>query len=97
MKRQRDEIEIEFRAMKEKKDRLENEKKKILKTIKIGNDYVDLFSKNVEIFNVAAVDTKLKAELLQDKLVLIWCAISLLPQVPAPQWLETLNTWIDMI
>ena len=53
MRMRRDQVEIEFKVLKDKKDRLENEKKKILKSIKIGNDYLELFNNSVEIFDMA--------------------------------------------
>jgi uncharacterized protein (DUF4415 family) len=50
LRAERDELESELKALREKKERLEPEKKKILKSIKIGNDYLELFGNNTESF-----------------------------------------------
>lgn len=48
---EREEIEIELKLIKEKKDQLESEKKKILKSIKIANDYLEIFDNSPTTFD----------------------------------------------
>lgn len=48
---EREEIEIELKLIKEKKDQLESEKKKILKSIKIANDYLEIFDNSLATFD----------------------------------------------
>jgi hypothetical protein len=35
--------------------------------------------------------------MLQDKLTLLWCAISFLAKVPTEQWTERINSWISLL
>lgn len=43
LKVSREELEIDLKMLRQQKDNLEPEKKRILKGIKIGNDYLELF------------------------------------------------------
>lgn len=51
LKLQKEELELDFKISKEKKENLELEKKKMLKGIKIGNDYLELFNNTTDKFD----------------------------------------------
>lgn len=87
----KEEIEIDLKLLRDKKEKLEPEKKKILKGIKIGNDYFDLFSKSFHYFDHSLEKITTSRLHLQDNLILIWAAVSFLPKVPAQDWLSQIN------
>lgn len=51
MKVHREELQIDLKVIKERKDRLDPQKKRILKTIKIATDYLDIFNDSSEQFD----------------------------------------------
>jgi chromosome segregation ATPase len=61
---QREEIETELKAARERKERLEAEKKKLLKSVKIGNDYLEVFAHSPLQFELQLERTAADAALL---------------------------------
>lgn len=79
---ERDEKEIDLKILREKKDKLQPEKKKILKNIKIAEDYLELFNNSYEYFDKSIGEISQKSLLLQDKLIFLWSAIFYLNKTP---------------
>jgi uncharacterized protein (DUF4415 family) len=88
---QREEIEIELKLVKERKEQLEPEKKKILKSIKIANDYLEIFDNSLDSFDGQVAALELKAALLQDKLIMVWSIATYLLNSPVSEWLPKVN------
>lgn len=85
-----------MKMLREKKEKLEPEKKKILKSIKIGNDYLELFDNSSEVFDARLMEVTSKAEMLEDRLILLWSSVSLLLKTQAGQWMARINEWIRL-
>ena len=76
---------------------MEPEKKKVLKNIKIANDYLELFNNSFEMFDEALNEIKAKGVVLMDKLIIIWSCISFLSKKPSNLWYVSANEWITKI
>ena len=84
-------MEADLRLGRERKEELEAEKKRVSKSIKIGNDYFDTFHQSSQFFDDRIADTQLALDLLQDRLVLAWSALCFLAARPPADWIPALN------
>lgn len=90
---EREEIEIELKLIKEKKDQLEGEKKKILKSIKIANDYLEIFENSPATFDKKEEVVEERINLLQDKLIIVWSIVSYMLKKSPKECLSKANAW----
>ena len=81
----------------EKKERVEADKKKLLKSIKIANDYLDLFEQSSEFFDQRISECQHQLDEVQDKLVLVWSGLCYLSGRSPSTWVTAINEWIALI